>query len=84
MSVKYRHLEPSPRDNKFEWSLPFPINGTDIVGSVSRNIGELENVFRETCCGKAMFPGEDIHRHAAMIHQALYVLKEVLSACVPK
>lgn len=83
-SAEFRSLEPSIRDDKFHWSLPEAINPDDIGGSVNRNINALEKVYRDVCCRKALFVGENVHLHAAMIHQALCVLRAVASACVAK
>lgn len=75
-------LAPSIRDEKFHWSLPVAIDSSNLAGSVDQNIQALEKVYQDVCCTKALFFGEDIHCHAAMIHQAMYVLKEIRSACM--
>lgn len=84
MDSDYRSLAPSIGDEKFHWSLPVEIDPSDVQGSVDRNILELENVYQEVCCRKALYWGDNVHIHASMIHQALYVLKEIQSACVAK
>ena len=78
----FEHLRPRLGDMKFHWSLPVDIDPTDFSGSITRNIIELENVYKAVCCVHSLFPGEKVHLAAGMLNQAIHVLKSIESVCV--